>query len=197
MRVTPEQKTATRDRILAVAHQLFADQGFATTTTRDLARAAGIAAGTLFNYFPTKEAIVEALVGDACAAAAETFARAAARAEPRGLEEDLFAFVAAVLRKLAPFRAVLPAVLETTLSPLAAVAPALRVAHLETVVQILTRHGHQDAASAVALQLYWTLFTGLLAFWAADRSPRQEDTLALLDQSLAMYVGWLVPPSGD
>jgi hypothetical protein len=65
------------------------------------------------------------------------------------------------------------------------------VAHLETVVQIAARHGRQDALSTVALQMYWTLFTGVLAYWAKDRSPRQEDTLALLDQSLAMFVGWL------
>jgi hypothetical protein len=39
--------------------------------------------------------------------------------------------------------------------------------------------------------LYWTLYTGVLAYWSSDASPRQEDTLALLDQSLAMFVGWL------
>jgi len=31
----------------------------------------------------------------------------------------------------------------------------------------------------------------VLAFWANDRSPKQEDTLALVDQSLNMFVGWL------
>jgi hypothetical protein len=35
------------------------------------------------------------------------------------------------------------------------------------------------------------LYIGVLAFWAADKSPKQEDTLALLDQSLAMFVAWL------
>ena len=39
--------------------------------------------------------------------------------------------------------------------------------------------------------MYWTLYTGVLAFWAGDKSPKQEDTLALLDQSLAMFVAWL------
>ena len=36
-----------------------------------------------------------------------------------------------------------------------------------------------------------TLYTGVLVFWAHDKSSRQEDTLALLDESLAMFVGWL------
>lgn len=195
MRVTSETKTATRRRILETAQELFDRRGFDATTTRDIARAAKIAAGTLFNYFPTKEAIVESLVGEAYAAAAKKFAGVINSGEPRKLEEELFAHIAAVLRKLNPFRKYLHAVLETALSPLASArdgeAPSLRQAHLETVVQIAARHGLQEMLSTVALQMYWTLFTGVLAFWAGDSSPRQEDTLALLDQSLAMFAGWL------
>jgi len=193
MRVTSETKTATRQRILEAAQKLFAEEGFESATTRDLARAAGIAVGTLFNYFPTKEAIVECLVGEAYAAVAERFASASSEGEPRTLEEDLFSCAAVILRRFQPYRKYLPAVLESALSPLAATPEghSLRVAHLETVVQIVTRHEHQDALTTLALQMYWTLFTGVLAFWATDRSPRQEDTLALLDQSIAMFVGWL------
>ena len=72
---------------------------------------------------------------------------------------------------------------------------SLRAAHLEHVSRIVSQHGQHEKLSPVALQLYWTLYTGLLAFWAKDRSPRQEDTLALLDQSLAMFVGWLTTQS--
>jgi AcrR family transcriptional regulator len=210
MRVTADTKNATRKRILDVAQKLFARQGFEATTTRDLARSADIAVGTLFNYFPTKESIVDFLISEACICASETFAAAVNRdrenesntdeviarsAEQPSLEEDLFAYVAIILRKLKPYRKYVPAVLDTSLSPLAvncdADKPSLRAAHLETVCQIASRHGLQDALSTVAIQLYWTLFTGILAFWAKDRSPRQEDSLALVDQSLSMFVGWL------
>ena len=54
-------------------------------------------------------------------------------------------------------------------------------------IRALTR-GELDP---VALQLYWTLYTGVLMFWAQDRSRKQEDTLALLDESMAMFAGWL------
>jgi AcrR family transcriptional regulator len=193
MRVTSETKIATRQRILQAAQKLFAEEGFESATTRDIARAAKIAVGTLFNYFPTKEAIVECLVSEAYAAMAEKFAGPSSDKEPRTLEEELFSCVATALRRLEPYRQYLPAVLESALSPLAATreGQSLRVAHLETVVQIVARHGHQDALTSLALQMYWTLFTGVLAFWATDRSPRQEDTLALLDQSIAMFSSWL------
>src|SRR6188768_2172083 len=65
MRVTAEAKEATRRKILDTAQDLFRTAGYDATTTRDIARAAGIATGTLFNYFPTKESIVVALVMDA------------------------------------------------------------------------------------------------------------------------------------
>jgi hypothetical protein len=44
--------------------------------------------------------------------------------------------------------------------------------------------------------LYWTLYTGVLAFWASDASPKQENTLALLDESMTMFTGWLENESG-
>src|SRR4051812_49250811 len=100
MRVTPETKIATRQRILDAAQSQFAERGFDATTTRDIAAAARIAAGTLFNYSPTKEAIAESLVSDAHAAAAARFANAAGQGEPRTLEEELFAHGAAILRQL-------------------------------------------------------------------------------------------------
>ena len=44
-----------------------AGSGFDAATTREIATAARIAAGTLFNYFPTKEAIAVALAAEAMA----------------------------------------------------------------------------------------------------------------------------------
>lgn len=199
MRVTAETKAATRQRILDSAQQLFAAQGFEATTTRDIAQAAEIAVGTLFNYFPTKEAIVECLVGEATTAAHVEFARQnnmAASGEAGSLEEELFAFVAAGLRKLKPLRKSLVPLLESTLCPLAGTrgreeAESLRITHLEHVRQLIDAHGLAELCSPVAMNLYWTLYTGVLAFWAHDKSPKQEDTLALLDESLQMFVGWL------
>jgi AcrR family transcriptional regulator len=190
MRVTAETKAATRQRILEAARQLFAANGFESSTTRDIAQAAGVASGTLFNYFTTKEAILAALAADA--GASLDFEAEAGAYET--FEEDVFAFVAAGLRKLKPLRKHLTVLGETVLSPLVAGAdgdaPPLRLSHLETVARLARKHGLGDLPP-LALQLYWTLYTGVLMFWANDRSPKQEDTLALLDQSLDMFVGWL------
>ena len=198
MRITVEKKNATRLRIVAAAVDLFRTRGFDATTTRDIARGAGIATGTLFNYFDTKEAIVGSLAAEALSGAR---AAVAARAHEATLEEELFALIAAELRQLKPLRKFITPLLETVLSPLAAArhqgaGEALRVDHLETVADIARRHGLADI-SPVSIQVYWSLYTGVLAFWAADKSPKQEDTLALLDQSLNMFAAWLRDSAGE
>ena len=116
MRVTEERKTATRRQILDAAIELFRSGGFEATTTRDIATAAEIASGTVFNYFPTKEAIVAAAAGEALAKARTGFAR---RPNEGDLPEELFALVASELRQLKPLRKFITPMLETSLSPLA------------------------------------------------------------------------------
>ena len=196
MRVTAQVQAATRQRILEVAQELLASQGFDATTTRDIAKAAGIATGTMFNYFSSKEALVGSLAAEALAEL-----RVDSKASNRdgsSLEEVLFAFVAAGLRKLKPLRKHLPVVLGTALSPVCADVDddcsRLRVSHLEAVVQLAHQHGVKELPT-MALQIYWSLYTGLLLFWANDTSPRQEDTLALLDHSLEMFASWLADSS--
>jgi AcrR family transcriptional regulator len=191
--VTREAKAATRERLLDAARRLFTSQGFDATTTRQIARQAGIAAGTLFNYFSNKEAMVCTLVAEALAAGRQDFEQ---RRRPGGsLAEDLFAHIAAALRRLKPCRRFLRPVLDVAFGPAAAAFGQqagldLRAEHLELVEKLLIEHGI-EATDPLTSQLYWTLYAGVLGFWAADRSPKQEDTLALLDHSITMFVAWL------
>ena len=195
MRITQEAKQESRRKILEAAQSLFQSKGYQQATTRDIAREAGIATGTLFNYFPTKEAIVMTLVSEALTRAQEDFEQQQLD-QTAPLEEKLFAQIATGLRRMKPYRNYIKPLFETALSPLVKsssdeASEMIRVNHLETVDQLVRSHGIANGPSAVAMHLYWTLYTGVLAFWSNDRSPKQEDTLALLDQSLRMFVGWL------
>jgi AcrR family transcriptional regulator len=57
-----QQKDETRATIFAAATQLFAQNGYHATTVADIATAAGVAKGTFFVHFPSKDAVIAALV---------------------------------------------------------------------------------------------------------------------------------------
>lgn len=54
-------KTEKYDAILDAALRLFVDRGFDATAVPEIARAAGVAAGTIYHYFPSKVALVNVL----------------------------------------------------------------------------------------------------------------------------------------
>lgn len=56
-----EARQARRDEILAAARQVFATRGFRGTTIADIADAAGIALGTIYLYFESKDDVFAAL----------------------------------------------------------------------------------------------------------------------------------------
>ena len=190
MRITSQAKADTAKRILESAARLFRIEGWDNTTTRDIAAAAGIANGTLFNYFPCKEAIAAELLADALQTADSP-------PDCASLEEDLFALIWNGLKSLRPYRAFLAPAAETIFSPLAQFSAdktgdAIRVHHLRLVEELVEAHGGPTPLPAVRLQLYWTLYLGVFAAWASDPSPNQSDTLPLLDQSLKLLVPTLL-----
>jgi AcrR family transcriptional regulator len=204
VRVTPKVKQATEKAIRASARKLFIRKGLDATNTREIARSAGIAIGTLFNYFPSKEALAVAIAADAFDAgrtkAHDRLLETAARNAT--LEEDLFALIACDIRALEPIRRFVGEVLETGLSPFGAGANSsesaeIRAGRLEDAAAALARHGLDDAATAPLMHLYWSLYLGVLSFWSADTSPSQEDTWALLDRGVRMFAGSLRPASAS
>lgn len=52
-----------RALILDAAARLFAEKGFHRTTTRDIAKAADVSEGTLYNYFETKDELLMGIMG--------------------------------------------------------------------------------------------------------------------------------------
>lgn len=192
MRVTEATKERTRRRILRTAARLFRRRGYEGATTRQVARSAGVGAGTLFNYYPSKEALALALV-----ARGLTRGRRRFREERRpgaSLAEDLFVLALTALRELEPWRGLVAGTAATALGPAArgaGEAEGERRRHLEEVGAILAARGVADASEAAALHLWWALFLGVLAFWSEDPSPAQEDTLALLDRATRMFAAGL------
>src|SRR5258708_37553825 len=70
-----------RDRLLAAARELFAERGV-DVAMADIARHAGVSNGTLYNRFPTREDLIEAVFTDRLEARAAVGAEALAGHDP-------------------------------------------------------------------------------------------------------------------
>lgn len=53
---------ATVEQILLAARRVLVEEGYEGASTNRIARVAGVSVGSLYQYFPSKEAVVEALV---------------------------------------------------------------------------------------------------------------------------------------
>lgn len=57
-----KRRVDTKDQIIAAARQLFHEQGFGATGVATILREAQVNSGSLYHYFPTKEAVLEAVL---------------------------------------------------------------------------------------------------------------------------------------
>src|SRR2546428_10898890 len=57
-------RSERRARLVELAGELFAAKGYANTTVREIADAAGILSGSLYHHFDSKESVIEALLRD-------------------------------------------------------------------------------------------------------------------------------------
>ena len=61
---SPEEYQKREKLITDTALSLLEEKNFSNITMRELARACGVAIGTLFNYYPTKELLFRKLLYD-------------------------------------------------------------------------------------------------------------------------------------
>jgi len=130
--------------ILASALRLFEDARYDEATMANVARSAGIAKGTLYLYFPTKETLFLELLGDRLGAWFEDLERDLAAAENSGEGVDVPVVVARSLAKRQSMCRLL-SILHSTLE---------RNVDEDLVRQFKVRLAEQLAEGATSLQLF-------------------------------------------
>lgn len=63
-RVSAEHLAARRQQIAEAAARCFSRNGFHATSMHDVIREAGLSAGAVYRYFPSKEALVQEIAGE-------------------------------------------------------------------------------------------------------------------------------------
>ena len=191
-------KKAVRDRIVKAALSLFQSKGFDATTTKAIARKAGIAEGTVFNYFKSKDDIAlhffEQEVDHAMAAVRDN-----PRLRKAPLEEKLFALVHSQLEYLAPYERFIGSALIHALKPASPLGPfshramELRHRYLRFVEELIAESvpPKQNPLGFLAPEVFWIYYLSALLYWLCDSSPEKQNTLAFLDRSLTMGAAML------
>lgn len=81
------RSAATVDAIMRATARILVKRGYAATTTNHIAEAAGVSVGSLYQYFPNKEAIVAALLDEHLERTQEFLRRGTADALAQPLED--------------------------------------------------------------------------------------------------------------
>ncbi len=185
-----DKKAETRAAILEAAKRLFREHGFDATRVRDIALAARVSDQTVFNYFPSKEALLSQLAIDWYAGTAAWLAaeREALEAVP-DLERFLSSLRAALnwaqedrdlLRLIAP-RAL---IVHATASPGPETPQATALVQqfesnqrtLREIFESFQKAGllRDDVDPDFIAESYGALFQGVLINWAMRPEPSEE-----------------------
>lgn len=198
MKISEHQKQENRGRILRAAVDAITEKGVKGATMREIARAAGIGDATVYNYFPTKEAIIHAYYDDQLAEGVVRL-RQVPDFDSYELREQLQTFFETVLELFLPDREFVAATFGAVTFPLTAdysyVRP-LRARFFRVVTDMFeaaVEAGEipEQAFLELTCQCIWDYFLGLVHYWVRDRSERFENTTVLIDKSLDLGVGFL------
>jgi AcrR family transcriptional regulator len=173
----------TRRRLYEMAIRLIGEHGYEATTLRDVAKRAGVSAGLLYRYFPSKRSVVLALYDEL----SDAFALEAA-GMPAGKWRDRFLYALETsLGTLGPHRVTLRALVPVMVGDVDEGVFAQSTAFSRTRVQAIFRTAVIDAddappqklAEALGRLLY-VIHLGVILWWLLDKSPRQRATRGLL-----------------
>jgi len=173
-------------KILNAALDLFRSEGFDSATMRDIARAAGVATGAAYYYYPSKDAIVMDFYRRSCAEMQPKIE--AALEGVKGLEARLRELIRVKLVHFEPNHGVLRALLRNAdpthpLSPFSPQTKEIRDIDIAWFRRILTDCGFRiprDLEPHLPGVL-WFFQMGVILFWVVDESPHQARSEKLLD----------------
>ena len=189
-----KNKERTKESILEVALQLFRQKGIEGTTTKEISKRAGIAEGTLFNYFKTKEDLALYFFQKETESLINWF-RADSHLQKAPLAEKLFAIIHRQLEYLEPYEEFIGAVFCRSLQPASSLSPLsfesqeLRLKYLRFIREILAgaeANGEIPRVGDLGAYAVGLFYLGMVAHWLQDASRGKQKTLALLDRALGL-----------
>jgi len=194
-----ENKEKTKRAILRAALELFAEKGFCRTTTKTISRKAGIAEGTLFNYFETKEDLALYFFEESLSEIIQWYEHDR-RMKRAALPEKLFGIIEHLLDSLAPYEEFIGAVYLRSLAPASKLSPfslqsqERHLRYLRFIRDILAEaeeEGEIPRLGDLGAHAFAAFQVAIITYWLQDSSRGKEQTLALLDRCLKLSTHFL------
>jgi AcrR family transcriptional regulator len=200
-RPSQQRSQVTVTAILDAAARVFDERGFETGTTNHVAERAGVSIGSLYEYFPNKDALVVALVERELESERERLLAILAPARtPRALAAQLHAFVATLVELHARRPALHRILVDQADHPPAAHACVLRfeeaLAHALTASLRAARPALRDPDTVAHLIVQTTESLAHRFVLRGIHDLDRADFVAELTRLLAGYVG-VAPARGS
>jgi AcrR family transcriptional regulator len=156
----------SRARVLQAALELFAEQGFAATSTRELSERLGFTKAALYYYFKTKDDLLVALIQPAVEQLTALITQTPVRATAAARREVLAAYI-----DLNTSHVDLLRVLTQDPSVARRPASAAHAALEERMLQLLAGHEAPDLTEQIRARAALAAIRGALAHAAPDGDP--------------------------
>lgn len=191
MKISKEQKAENRRKIVSAFVGLVVEKDLKTATMRETARKAGLGDATIYNYFPTKEAIIYAYYGDKFDEVITTLKKIP-DFHTFTFQEQLQTYFETQLDLFLPDREFLDKTFQPAFFTLS--QQYKRVRPVKEKFMAVIRDIFDAAVDAeeipdqvfleVMIQVYWEYAVGVIIYWLSDDSDNFERTSILIDKSI-------------
>lgn len=198
MKISEDRKRENRSQLIRAAVDAMTEKGVKGATMREIARAAGLGDATIYNYFPTKEAIVYAYYEDRLEEGVDRL-RAIPDFQTYGLREHLQALFETLLEQFLPDREFVAGTFGGVTFSLASDYQYLRPLRsrffhvVADMFETAVAAGEipEQAFQELTCQCLWDYYIGLVHYWIRDRSEHFQNTTILIDKSLDLAIGFI------
>jgi AcrR family transcriptional regulator len=198
MKISQDQKEANRKALITAAVDIISEKGFKAATMRQIAKAAGMGEATIYNYFPTKEAILYAYYEDHMADCVEELG-SIPDFNTFSLQEQLQSLFDTSLNRYLADREFVAQTFQTVLlgsSRNWARMKVIRNTFLEAVNDMLSAAAEageipDQVFQDLMGQFFMDAYIGIIHYWLSDTSDGFANTHVLSDRGLDLACAML------
>ncbi len=191
MKISKAQKLINREKIIAATVELVTSKGLKSATMREIARLAGLGDATIYNYFPTKEAILYGYYEDKFDLVTKKLKEIEDFNE-YSFQEQLQTFFETKLEILLADREFLEKTFKITFFALSQHYSRIRpikdkfMAIIEDIFEAAIEVGEipDQVFRELTTQFFWEYYIGMVIYWLKDDSDQFKSTSILIDKTI-------------